>query len=227
MNWPMQNEAEHILYSSKEYSQGVLAITDRVRVAIQSIKPDAVVIGETTSGPIARHWHGGLSADFAWQAKQNQDRIIASPVRYGIPEINFFSNGHNLNGLNQVFAAGHNLALSNADLPLAPYIKRLVNIRQKYKDALIYGSQLYQPATGDPDVAAYFYRGKHHDLITIVNTSMERTYSGQLKLDEMEVTSLWRNLLTDEVFEASGGRLVLEIPPKELRILLRETSTRN
>ncbi|MBE0654843.1 MAG: hypothetical protein IH594_13665, partial [Bacteroidales bacterium] len=218
------NEAEHVLYSPKEYSQGVFIITDRVREAIQAIKPDAVVMGETTSGPISRHWHGGLSADFAWLANQNQHRIIASPVRYGVPEITIFGNGRNLNELNQIFAAGHSLALSNADLPMALYIKRLVDIRQEYKDALIYGSQLYQPETGDPDVAAYFYRGKYNDLITVVNASMERAYSGQLRLNEGTITSRWRDLITDDVLETSGDRLFLKVLPKELRILLREKS---
>ena len=223
MNWPMQNRAEGVLYSPKQYNQGVLAIADRVRTAVQALKPDGVVIGESTSGPLARHWHGGLSADFAWHAKQNQGRIIASPVRYGVPEVNFITNGRNLNELNQVFAAGHNLALANVDLVWAPYVKRLVKVRQEYKDALIYGLQAYQPETGEPDVAAYFYRGAEHDLITAVNTSSERAYGGHLKLDDAKPNSRWRDLLSDEVIIASGGRIALRIPPQGLRILLRET----
>jgi len=224
MNWPMLNNAEQVLYYPKEYSQGVLTLTDRIREAIQAIKPDAVVIGETTSGPISRHWHGGLSADFAWLATQNQGRIIASPVRYGMPEVNFYSNGHNVNELNQIYAAGHSLALANKDLLMAPYINNLVSIRQKYKDALIYGSQQYQPSTGDVNVAAYFYRGEHHNVLIVVNTSEELTYSGRLMLNENKTISRWRDLMTDNEFEASRGMLYLEIPPKELRILLYEGS---
>ena len=37
--------------------------------------------------------------------------MLASPIRYAMPNANFFVNGGNLGGLNQVFAAGHNLAL--------------------------------------------------------------------------------------------------------------------
>jgi len=147
MNWPMQTDEEGVLYSPKQYSQGVLTGADRVRAAIQAVKPDAVVMGETTAGPVGRHWHGGLTADFAWLKGVNHGRIVASPVRYGIPEINFITNGRNLNELQQVFAAGHNLALSDDDLPSAAYVKKLVNIRQQYKDALIYGAQSYQPET--------------------------------------------------------------------------------
>jgi hypothetical protein len=40
-------------YNPKQYSQGVLELADKVRAAIQSIKPDAVLMGETTAGPRA------------------------------------------------------------------------------------------------------------------------------------------------------------------------------
>ena len=213
MNRPMQTEAEHVLYTPKQYSQGVLAIADRVRAAIQAIKPDAVVIGETTSGPMGRHWDGGLSADFAWHAKQNQGRIIASPVRYGVPEMNFITNGRNLNELNQVLCW---LLLAMADVHLAwvPYIKRLVKIRQDYKDALIYGAQSYQPDTGNEEVAAYFYQGSRHQLITVVNTT-SHAYAGHLKLDRPAADSRWKGLLTEEKLVASGEMLALaRCPPR-------------
>ena len=151
-------------------------------------------------------------------------RIIASPVRYGLPEINFCSNGRNLSELNQIYAAGHSLALANKDLSMAPYINRLVSIRQKYKDALIYRNQQYQPSTGDVNVAAYFYQGERHSIIIVVNTSEELAYSGLLFLKESKVISRWRDLITEVVFEVSEGRLFLEIQPKELRILICEDS---
>jgi hypothetical protein len=137
MNIPMKNVEEGILYNAQQQSQGVLTLADKVRTAIQGIKPDAVLIGETTAGPIARHWHGGLSADFAWMAPINQEKILGSPIRYAAPEVNFISNGRTIGELNQIYAAGHNLALCDIHLPLANYIKPLVEIRQRYKDALI------------------------------------------------------------------------------------------
>ncbi len=222
MNWPMQTREEGVLYSSKEYSQGVLTMTDRVRKAVQAIKPDAAVIGETTAGPIARHWHGGLSADFAWGAAENQNRLVASPVRYGIPEVNFISNGRTLGELNQVFAAGHALALSNAHLPWAAYIKSLVEIRQELGGALIHGKQPYQPATGSADATAYYYEGAAQQLITAVNISSQRHYTGNLTLREAEAGSHWRDLLSQETFGAANTALPLTIPPEGLRILIRQ-----
>ena len=103
--------------SALEYSRGVLGLTDKVRREIRAVRSDAVVLGETTSGPILRHWDGGLSSDFSrkpelsWARLANLGRLIASPVRYGIPEACIFSNGIDINELNQVFAAGHSLAL--------------------------------------------------------------------------------------------------------------------
>src|SRR5262249_49332506 len=144
-----------------------------VRSAVRAIKPDAVVISETTSGPMGRHVDGGLSADladygnpkdslFPWLKNANQGRILASPVRYGMPRVNFFSNGRNLGELHQVYAAGHNLALCSRCLPKgseqdfmtahADHIRQLLDQKRNYKDALIYGNQQYQPQSSQPDV---------------------------------------------------------------------------
>ena len=57
-----------------------------------------------------------------------------------------------------------------------------------------------------------------------MNTSTERAYAGRLKLGETEANSRWRDLLKDTVLVASGRALELEIPAKELRVLLREKS---
>ncbi len=223
MNQPMQTRAEGILYSPKQYSQGVLTLADRVRTAIQAIKPDAIVMGETTAGPIARHWHGGLSTDFAWRSHINQGRVLASPVRYGIPEVNFITNGRTVNEMNQVFAAGHNLALCDLHLAQASYIRPLIDIRQRYKDALIYGSQAYQPATGNPDVASYYYEGSTNRIITAVNVSAQRHYTGNLTLRNSEANSSWQDLVTQDIVKARGASLPLKIPPEGLRVLVRVT----
>jgi len=178
-------------------------------------------LGETTAGPIGRHWDGGLSADFAWLAGPNQQKILGSPIRYGVPEVNFMSNGRNLNEMNQIFAAGHNLALCDAQLPWASYIKPLVEIRQKYKDALIYGKQTYQPATGVRDVVAYYYAGSANRLLTAVNTSAQQHFSGSLTLRDDDRNSTWQDLITGETLKAFDGKLPLKVPPDGLRVLLR------
>ena len=115
----------------------------------------------------------------------------------------------------------NNLALCDAQLPLASYIKPLVEIRQRYKDALIYGDQAYQPSTGNPDVAAYYYQGSTNRLITAVNTSAQKNYAGSLTLASGEVDTTWQDLVSSETFKASGHTLQLKIPPGGLRVLLR------
>lgn len=219
MNWPAKAE-ESRLYSPAEYSKGVLTLADRVRQTIQAIKPDLVVIGENASGALPRHGHGGLTADFAWLGGQNQHRVVASPVRYGIPEANLFSNGHNLNEMHQIFAAGHSLALANLHLPDAAYIQKLVRIRQEYKDALIYGTQAYQPKTGHPEVAAYVYRGVRHNVITAVNCS-ESSYRGNLQLEDPEDNSIWKDLLSKQDLTAAKKQLPLEVEGRQLRVLVQ------
>lgn len=229
MNWPMLAPAEGIQYTSLQYSRGVLQLTDRVRAAIQAIKSDAVVMSETDAGPIGLHDHGGISADFAWKRATNQGRLLASPVRYGIPEVNFTTNGLDLNELQQVYAAGHNLALccnkageKNFIKDNAPYIKQLVQLRQRYKDALIYGRQSFQPASGVNAVAAYVYDGKSNEVLTVVNSSYGQAYSGQLALGAAYANSVWQDLLGAESYTADGnGNLALQVAPAGLRVLRR------
>ena len=224
MNWPTTTLSEQRLYSPMEYTLGALTLTDRVRHAIQAIRPDAIVIGETTSGALPHHWDGGLSADFAWLGPQNQQKVLGSPVRYGMPEINIYSNGNNRNEMNQIYAAGHSLALANLHLPEAPYIRKLVEIRQKYKDALIYGKQTYQPRTGDPDVVAYFFHGREHNLITIVNIA-DQPYRGSLELKDRSASTSWRDVLGEiSPLRATHGELELAMEPKSLRVLVEGKS---
>lgn len=117
--------------------------------------------------------------------------------------------------------------MSNGDCSASrdrcPYLKKLVTIRQEYKDALIYGAQSYQPSADGQDVAAYFYKGSTHRVITVVNTLAEQRYDGSLTVRKSEANSAWRDVLTDHVFRGSGVRLQLKIPPHELRILVRES----
>ena len=154
------------------------------------------MLGETTSGPIVSHWDGGLGGDFSrklygaapWRW---QDHLFGSPVRYANPGVTWFANGIDLNELHQVYAAGHNLALcpswpDASMLEAADHIKKLVQLRQRYRDALVYGHQAYQPATGFSDVVAYRYRGEPHQVIIVVNSGTdERTVDLELRATSM------------------------------------------
>ena len=195
-NWSMRNLEEGRTYTPQEFTRGVLELADRVRGAIG---PNRVVVCESTSGQLGRSVHGGLSSGFGMLAGQrwrNQFRILASPVRYGLPHVNFISNGLDMNELHQIFAAGHPLALCWNWHPRAGYsggpdvfmrrqperdhIKQLLEVRRNLKNGLVYGRQTYQPDTGDDDVAAYYYEGTAQCVLTAVNTSTTRTYFAPL-----------------------------------------------
>ncbi|MBV8279158.1 MAG: hypothetical protein JO170_28385, partial [Verrucomicrobia bacterium] len=216
--------------SAQDYSRGVLDLVTRIRSAIQETNPDAVVIGETTAGPVARYWDGGLNADLGfgniWQPsvwpQETKDcpiavpntpqRLTASPVRYGIPEVRIFGNGWNLNGLHQIFAAGHGLALCS-NFPgggfmfdSAAHINQLVQIRVTYGDALIHGAQVNQPRTSDPLVAAYQYQGSQNRILTVVNTADTHS-TVDISLDTSDPGGSWKNLLGNETYQTRGGVL--------------------
>jgi hypothetical protein len=215
MNRPMRVQIDPavFIYSAQDYALGVLALVQKMRAAIQQINPEAVVIGECTAGPVARYWDGGLNADLGFgnvwpcpgdpPSKKNNgvQRLTASPVRYGIPEVHMFGNGWTLNGLHQFFAAGHGLALcsnyrgagfmfDNAD-----HIKKLVEIRATYRDALIHGTQINQPRTNNPMVIVYQYQGNANRILTIVNIGNTDVVAN-ISLDTPDPGGRWRNLLS-------------------------------
>ena len=183
-------------------------------------------MGETTAGPLVHVWDGGLSADFGFSLGRGISKIVASPVRYGMPEENIYSNGRDLNGLYQIYAAGHNLALccywpGTFMYKNAAQIRTLVQIRQKYKDALIYGQQAYQPQSDSTDIAAYFYAGSDHQVITVVNTSSQN-YSGSLTLRTSEAGTSWQDLIVGSTTAANGTTLPVSLPPEGILVLLEQ-----
>jgi hypothetical protein len=198
----------------------VLDLADEV---VDDIGPDRVLLVETPSGPVGRHCHGGVSADFSFHVRDglsDQTRIMASPVRYGIPEVRYFSNGgDSMNRTHQIYAAGHGLALCHqhileSDGMHVGHIKQLVDIRRTYAEALIHGEQWYQPSAEDGrgDVAAYCYRGGGTTILTIVNTSESADYSGRLQLRAEHTGSIWTDLLSGRGLAAEGTALPINLP---------------
>jgi len=202
------NRSRH--YTPIQWDKGVYELAGRVRLAITKIKPDAVVLCEGAGSGLEMHTNGGSSADFAWHSGQNQRRIIASPLRYATTDVNYFTNGTTMNHLVQVYASGHSLALNHRWNSQASFIKKLLDIRRQYKDAMIYGRQS-QPILKDTNVAAYFYEGEKNTVITVVNVD-EASRTIGIKLPFSDNKSSWKDLLSGEVFTPSRG--VLGIPAK-------------
>jgi hypothetical protein len=235
MNLPMATDAHGVVTERWPFrwNAGVLKLMDLV---LAEMGPDKVLLVETPSGPAGRHCHGGFSADFnrilhRGGGLSNQTRIVGSPIRYGMPWIRYFSNGWNLNELNQIYAAGHGLALSGTHLPEETrYIANLVTVRTKFADTLIRGRQTYQPETGRSDVVAYYYTGGSDRIITVVNTS-EHDFAGELQLRQQAFDSTWSDLawLPDRyrldkrpTFTTVNGRLIpITVPGHSLRVLRR------
>ena len=211
MNRPMRCNAEGIWRSAQDYATGVLTLTDAVRAAVPSIFNTHIVMGETTAGPIARHWDGGVNADFGFGNIYSWERLIGSPVRYGVPEVRMFGNGVDLNGLQQFYAAGHGLALCSYWSGTFMYewgahISKLVEIRKTYKDALIQGAQINQPQSDNPDVIAYQYQGAVHRMLTLVSL-FRGDASANITLGAKDEGGFWVDLLTDDEFSAPDGVL--------------------
>jgi hypothetical protein len=133
MNWPVETSAENVAYTSQQWTAAALRFVDRFRANVRAANPkgDVIVMGENNTGQLPFHWDGGSAADLNYWGGHNgafnQDGglLLASPVRYAMPNTNFFANGSGLNGsvsstgvngsalnsINQIIASGHNLAL--------------------------------------------------------------------------------------------------------------------
>lgn len=220
MNKTFTTKEEGRQRTALEYSKGVIDLVEDLHSYARKLKSDVIVMGETTSGPVWQHWDGGLSADFAWHVYDNKGRIVASPIRYGNPNVNFMSNGLNKAEMNQIYAAGHNLALCGSQMRYADYIKRLLDIRREYKDALMYGSVSYQPFCDDETVAAYRYHGEKNDLLLVVNTAEFSSFEGKIVLHEEDRNLKWKKIMGMQNFKAAGLDINLSINPGELLIFV-------
>ena len=218
------NQAEKKIYSLEEYNQGFILLNNRIRETIREIKPDAVVLSESAGGPLPAYNDGGWAAQNVWGNTTTAGAIWASPVRYASSSVNFITNGNDINGLNQVFAAGFSLALNDYWDDHKEYISKLVNIRKDYKDALIHGLQSYQPTTGETGVVAYCYEGTKNIIIPIVNTKTS-DYIGEVALRVDQAGHVFTDLLSGETYTvAEDGTIKVFISENSLVILQRDFS---
>lgn len=222
----MGNQWNHSYYTNalgktstlQEYNAGFIAMCTETREAIQAINPEAVLLCEA-GAPLTQYTDGGLTGDFIWGKTVSNPNITASPIRYGLPQANLYVTGQNMSQLKQSFAAGHNLAVCYYWEGDQAYIRQLVQLRQIYKDALIYGQQDYQPKTESDFVAAYSFKGSENTIATLLNLAGE-TYTGTVTLNAEYANSTWVNELTGQSYTADAdGVLNMELLAEELMVL--------
>jgi hypothetical protein len=188
MNERVETKDEIVAATPREHAAGFIDLVKRVRNAIQLERADAVVLTETASGPISSFVDGAVTSDFSPTLRGVgliQGRMVATPTRYARANVNLFSAGADydsrqtvppilprpfvpLSEMNQVYAAGHNLALGGRSLESSKaYLKRLVTMRQTFADALIEGQQ--RDLVTNDFVLARQYIGTTNEVITVVN----------------------------------------------------------
>lgn len=217
---------EGVRASPIEHARGFLNLVDRVRTAIRSVPghADAVVLSETISGPMTRHIDGAVSGEFAPSLHHGMPpltEVRATPTRYRSPVTNIFSNGQDLNVLNQVYAAGHNLAVVGGAATfmsgIEPYIKRLVTKRKLYADPLIEGGQTVMgttPATPDLIARLYTPNAGSRAVVTLVNVgagdagaTLDISSVGGAGIEFCDIIAMERYYTPD------GQQLVVNVPP--------------
>ena len=235
LNIPGRTKQEVVSNSPIEGAMAVLNLVDRIRAAVRSVNPEAVVLSETTSGPMWRHVDGGVSADFNPSggaftgASTLQGRLLTSPIRYGAPQINVFSNGTDLNQLNQVFATGHGLALcTNWDIKPnfiyenAQYIQTLVRARRTFASALVHGRQVaQQDLDGDAGTLAIAYSYAGNPDVVIVLNPTSNDFTGTVPVHGLvQAGTHWRDFISgDDKFIVTPLGMQMKVPKIGLRIL--------
>ena len=204
------------IYSYEEYNQGFIELNNRIREAIREIKPDAVVLSESAGGPLPAYNDGGWAAQNVWGDTTQAEGILASPVRYA-SNVNFITNGNNIKELNQVFAAGFSLAVSDYWNGDKAYIQQLVQIRRDCSDALVYGEQS-QLATQRETVVAYCYTGEDNIIMPIVNTGAEG-YVNKVQTPFAAGTVLTEMLSGKTYTVSADGTVTISIDAGELLVL--------
>jgi hypothetical protein len=239
-NRPEKVAKEGVSYTAQQWSEGDLHLVDRVRAAIRACRPDAVVISESGAGQLWQHEDGGLASDLANNGFpfrcENQQQLRGSVTRYSTP-VNLFGGGQTVDEMNHIYAAGHNLALGRVwtdpaltSPPQTNHLHQLVATRRCYKDALVYGRQLYMPSTGDPAAQAYVYRGASQEVMTAV-TSSWGTSSLNLGLSADDANSSWAEILSTPdncspvslgpAIRASGTSLPIALGPTDVKTFVR------
>ncbi len=145
--------------------------------------------------------------------------LLTSPIRYATPLINVFSNGTDLNELNQVFAVGHNLALCTNSGSIwiqanAAYIQQLVQARRDLASALVHGAQIYQlQVVGDQGntVEVYAYTGSPN-VVNVLNAS-NTGFTGTIPVNTlMQPNTIWRDRISGDLFAVTPGGLPITVP---------------
>ncbi|MCZ7544950.1 MAG: DUF6259 domain-containing protein [Anaerolineae bacterium] len=207
------------------WNQGMTEILSCVRAAVREVKPDAIIMTESTSDLLLPVEDGSCDGSLVWHGPLNGHRLLGSPLKYAFPEANIFSNGYTLAQLNQVFALGGNLAVGPRWEEHADYIRTLVALKRERKDALIYGQMLPSPRTTSPDVVAAAFRGERNAVVTVVNTGVAEI-GAEVQLPAELAFLSWRSPLTGarvQVDAKSPVRtLSVTLRPGELQVWLGE-----
>jgi len=239
LNRPMRPASTAHFVTASEHARGVTELVDLVRSDIRRARPDGcVVLCESASGPMRRHADGGLTADFATfsavfdEPAVNKRRLLGSPLRYADPHATIFTNGLNLGELHQVYAAGYGLALGcnwpGSFMHDSPdHIRKLIELRREFRDALIDGEQVEQPSTGSTEIIAYLYVGSLHIVLTVVNLSLSAVRQTIVPSGPDAGAATWTDPISGEVVTSNpDGSLTIDIGSRDLgtglRILARK-----
>jgi len=213
------------VYTPDDYNAAWVTLLKKVRDTVKAGNPDAVVLCESGCGPMLYAADGGWTSDFAWGKTTTKEEMTESPLRYAMSYLGVFTNGETIRHLNQVFAAGYSLTISDPWKAYDSYIKTLVGIRQTYADALIYGKQVCQPETNHDDAIAYLFRGDTNTVITCANLG-ERRIQVTLSLGKTFADMTFINAVDNVTYQSDAeGNVTVSLRTEKIVALVQQNAT--
>lgn len=215
------------VYAPDEYNAAWVTLLKKVRETVKAANAEAIVLCESGCGPMLYAADGGWTSDFAWGKTTTEENMTASPLRYAMSYMGVFTNGETIYHLNQIFAAGYSLAISDPWKPYDSYIKTLTEIRQTYADALIYGKQECQPETSREEAVAYLFRGEENTVITCANLG-ERRIQVTLSLGKAFANTTFVNAVDKVTYEADAeGNVTFPLRTEKAVVLVQVAASAN
>ena len=203
------------------WNAGVTTLVDRVRTAIRQIKPDAIVMTESSCDLLLPFEDGACDGSFIWHAALNADRLLGSPYKTAYPRAAIFSNGHTLSQMNQVYAHGANLAIGPGWKDHADDILQLVEMKRRYRDALIDTREITSLPTSCPEIVANAFLGAEQQVVLVVNLGAGKQ-AAMVRIPSLIGGSEWIAPLSGERQAVRDRQLSVNLPGGGLQVWVVE-----
>jgi starch synthase (maltosyl-transferring) len=140
------------------------------------------------------------------------------PVNLGLNFTDEDRNSYNPDNLPLFSAASYDWQTANTLEPLNGYIRRVLDIRERFLDIVLSGQKgsITVPYVSNPELFAVMRSVGGHSLLFVGNSNPEQEKTGTLEFGEEE--SLMVDLIAEKTYAVRGGKLEITLLPGQCMI---------